>query len=179
MDEDLPHDESKLSRIVKRSYIIIISVIIIFLLLINTAPGYHVIYLLSGKLVSSTLNEDHTFELKNGGKVVFNKQTYETLRAIYYQNQRTEFKACLTGYKESNSYIVEDIYIPKIYDQTVFSVTSAICNSSTIISLHSHPPMRCLFSEQDIRSYNKFRQVNPDGIIGLMCNHDRITFFGQ
>jgi proteasome lid subunit RPN8/RPN11 len=170
-------EERKLKIFLKKTYLIIISVIIIVLLVINSAPGYHVISVLSGKIVSTTLNEDYTFDIYTG-QVVFEKEVFEKLQEIYFSNQKHEFKVCLIGEKQGSNYLVNDIYVPYIYRQDVFSVTSHPCNQSTIISLHSHPPLRCIFSEQDIISFNNFRKINPDGIIGLMCDEDRLSFFG-
>ena len=181
MEEDPVHDEpeeSPVKRFLKRTYIVIIALFLILLLIVNTNTGYHLISLFSGKIVSSTLQEDYSFDLRYGGKVFFEKNIYDVLRDIYIRNQKTEFKVCLTGDKEDNNYLITGLYTPKIYAQDVFSVTSQICNNSTIISLHSHPPLRCIFSEQDITSYNRFKQINSDGMIGLMCGEERLSFFG-
>ncbi len=179
MEEEHEHEEeSPIKRFLKRTYIIIIALFLIVLLIVNTNAGYHLISLFNGKIISSTLQEDYSFDLKFGGKVFFKENIYEILREIYIKNQKAEFKACLTGYKEDNNYIVTGLYTPKIYAQDVFSVTSQICNNETIISLHSHPPFRCIFSEQDITSYNRFKQINEDAIIALMCDVDRLSFFG-
>lgn len=181
LDEELDieeQEESRLKIFLKKTYIIILAIILLLLFVINSAPGYHVISVLSGKIVSSTLNEDYTFDLKYGGKVLFEKGVFERLRQIYLANQKHEFKVCLQGYKENKNYFANDIYIPRIYKQDVFSVSSQLCDKDTIISLHSHPPLRCIFSQQDIRSFESFRRINPDGIIGLMCNKERLSFFG-
>jgi proteasome lid subunit RPN8/RPN11 len=177
-DIDKQEEESRFRKVLKKTYVLITVFLLLILFLVNTAPGYHLISVLSGKIVSSTLEEDYTFNLKYGGKVVFNKKVYENLRQIYQENQKHEFKACLQGEKKNKDYYVDGIYIPKIYSQDVFSVSSQICNSSTIISLHSHPPLRCIFSEQDIKSYNNFKQINPRAMLGLMCDEERLTFFG-
>ncbi len=184
MDKDIKDiqeeikEDSKILRIIKKAYIIIIALILVLLLIVNTNTGYHLISFFSGKIVSSNLNEDYTFDLKFGGKVIFNETIWNDLGYIYDTNRKHEFKVCLTGHKQENSYYVTGLYMPKIYSQDVYSVHSQVCNNETIISLHSHPPLRCIFSEQDIVSYNQFNRINPDPIIGLMCGETRLSFFG-
>ncbi|MFH2020333.1 MAG: hypothetical protein ABIJ34_02900 [archaeon] len=176
IEEELSED-SKFVRFLKRTYILIIAVFMILLLLVNTNAGYHIISVASGKIVSSSFDE-YTFELKNGNHVIFAPSAWDELSVMYEKNQKHEFKACLLGYKKDDSYFIEGIYIPVIYSQDVYSVTSQMCNNETIISLHSHPPLRCIFSEQDILSYNQFRAVSKDGMIGLMCEEKRLSFYG-
>ena len=69
--------------------------------------------------------------------------------------------------------------MPKAFGQSVSHVSAELCNSNTIVALHSHPYKRCIFSEQDIKSYEAARQINPDAIIGLMCEADRFGFYGS
>src|SRR3989344_1027426 len=175
--ENLNQDKKLLKRL-KKIYIVVIALLLAALLIMNTNAGYHIISLLSGRIVTSNLGEDYTFALKKGGLVIFEKETYEILRQMYLDNQEHEIKACLTGYRNENNYVVEGLYAPLIYRQDVYSVTSQLCNSSTIVSLHSHPPLSCIFSEQDIESYVAFKGVNPEGIIGVMCGEETITFYG-
>lgn len=178
---ELKKEESKLFKFLKRTYIVIIAFVLLTLLLVNTQTGYHLVSIISGNLVSSTLNEDYSFDLKQGGKVFFEESFWSQLSEYYKENQKYEFKLCLVGYKEENTdnFYVTNIYKPYIYKQDVFSVTSTPCNSSTIVSLHSHPPLHCIFSEQDMRSYEQFKQINPDGIVALMCDKEKFTFYRQ
>lgn len=179
--EELKKEESKLFKFLKRTYIIVLALVIFTLLLVNTQTGYHLISLMSGNLVSSTLNNDYSFDLRQGGKIYFVKNTWDMLSTYYDENQKYEFKLCLTGYKEENKsdYYITGIYQPYIYAQDVFSVTAQLCNSSTIVSLHSHPPLHCVFSEQDMRAYEQFQQINVEGILGLMCDKERMTFYKE
>ncbi|MCM2325362.1 MAG: hypothetical protein NDI94_02775 [Candidatus Woesearchaeota archaeon] len=171
-------EESKLLKAIKRGYIIIISLLLISLIFFSSSVGFHIISLFSGRIVSSPLNADYSFDLKEGGRVVFEKDVFLGLQKIYDENQKHEIKACLLGRKDGRDYLVNSFYIPVIYNQEVYSVTAKICNSETIISMHSHPALHCIFSEQDVISFNAFRKVNPDGIIGLLCGRERMTFFG-
>ncbi len=175
--KDLKEEESIVFRKLKRVYIVAIALILLALLLVNTQTGYHLINLASGNLVSSTLDENYSFDLKQGGKVYFEQSLWNVLEQYYKDNQKAEFKLCITGQKQGMDFYTESIYQPYIYSQDVFSVTATPCNSSTIISLHSHPPLHCVFSEQDMRAYETFRQISPDGIVALMCGDQKLTFY--
>jgi hypothetical protein len=176
--DDYPEEESKLKKLLKRTYVVGIALFLVFLFLVNTLPGYHIVSLVSGRLVSSTLQEDYSFSLKNGGIVIFQLAVFENLRELYLDNQQHEIKVCLTGDKNNSTYHVTGMYIPKIYHQDFRSVSSEFCNSETIVTLHSHPFLSCIFSDQDIKSFNNYRKSNPDALLGLMCEQERFTFYG-
>lgn len=175
--EEIPED-SPLKKALKKIYISVIALFLVSLLVMNTGAGNHIISYLSGKVVTSRLQEGNMFELKNNGSVVFDEIAFLTLQELYKNIQKTEFKVCLTGYKKEKDYFVEGLYIPKTYDKQVYSVTAALCDNSTIISLHTHPYLHCIFSDQDIENLAAYRQSNPDVILGLMCDRDKITFYG-
>lgn len=187
MDKDILHEgeyfeeipeESPLQKNLRRAYIIIVALFLILLLIINTNAGAHFISVLAGKIITSKLNQDHSFNLRDSGQVIFLNQTYMALDDLYEMNQKAEFKICLTGEKIGKNYYVSGMYIPKTYGREVYSVTAAMCSSETIISLHSHPYLHCIFSNQDIDNLRVYRQVNPDMILGVMCDRDKITFYG-
>ena len=98
-DNDIKEEpeESPVKRILRKTYLVIIAIFLILLFIVNTNTGYHLISLFSGKIVSSTLQEDYSFDLKFGGKVIFENNVYEVLKDIYLKNQKAEFKVCLTG----------------------------------------------------------------------------------
>ncbi len=178
MDEFPEEKESKFKQVLRRTYIIVISLFIVFLFLVNTLPGYHILSLMSGRLVSSTLEEDYSFLLKDGKRVVFNPVIFESLREHYLNSQQNEIKVCLTGKKDTSTYYVTGMYIPTIYHQDFRSVSSEYCNKDTIVTLHSHPFLSCIFSDQDIKSFNEYIKFNPDALLGLMCEQERFTFYG-
>ncbi len=161
---------------IKRLLLVAASIFLVILIVTYIVPG-NIFYILEGRIVSEKLT-DFSVNLKNSGKVVFEKSAYEKLRWLYFSEQRNEFKACLLGKKEGKDYFVSDLYLPKTFGQGVSHVSAELCNKETIISLHTHPYKRCIFSEQDIKSYEAVRQVNPDAIIGLMCEADRFGFYG-
>lgn len=153
----------------------------IFLVILITfyfVPGSYVLDILEGRLVSEKLNPDFSINLKNGGKVIFEKAAYEQLRKFYFAEQKNEFKACLLGKKEGGDYFVSGLYLPKTFGQSVSHVSAELCSKETIISLHTHPYAHCIFSPQDIKSYGAVRKINPSSFIGLMCGPDRFSFYG-
>ena len=174
-----PEEESKLKRILKRVFLAIIGLFMLFLILSYFLPGYHLLSLLEGRIVSATLQSDHTVPLKAGGKVIFVPEVYEELKQIYLSIQKTEFKVCLQGEKRGDAYHIKNIYVPETYERSFRHVSAELCDESTIIPLHSHPFMRCLFSAQDIRSYRAFRRINPEAMTGLMCAVDRFSFYAE
>ena len=162
----------------KRLIIAVISVFLIILFVSYLIVGTRVLNIIAGQFGSTTVEEDFTAELDNGGKVVFSEDVYERLRELYFDEQRNEFKVCLEGSKEGNNYFVTGLTTPVIFSQSFSRVSAEPCDENTIISMHTHPFKSCIFSGQDIRTYEFVREVNPDAIIGLMCEPDRFDFYG-
>lgn len=94
----------------------------------------------------------------------------------YNKDSNKKINSQLSNYTKK-IYKVYGFYIPKIFSNDVFSVTSQICNNKTIIDLHTHPILHCIFSEQDIKSYNQLKMSNPDLIMVLMCDEKRFNFY--
>jgi xanthine/uracil/vitamin C permease (AzgA family) len=164
----------KLKR--KKIFIAILGIFMAVLVITYLVPGSYVLSILEGQVTSYKLNSDLTIDLKNGDKIIFDNSTYEQLKQMYFAEQRSEFKACLEGYKENSNYLVTGLYVPETLSQSFSHVTANLCNNSTIISLHTHPYMHCIFSYQDIQGLDAVRKVNPDAIIGLMCETNRFNF---
>ena len=171
-------DEEIIKNKTKKKRILTISVLLIALVVINSYSGYHIINYFNTLMVSTTIDNNFEMNLKYGGKINFDIKTFTKLQNYYLKNQELEFKACLTGKKDNNDYYVTGMYFPKMIQQTVHSVRAEMCNKETIISLHTHPYLSCIFSEQDMKTYSKFIITNPDSIYGLMCAKNRFTFYG-
>ena len=166
--------EEYLEKLKKRQNLIkIAGLISIILIVIYIFPND----ILAGQIESKKLNEDLTIDLDDG-KIIFGNNTYERLLQMYLAEQEHEIKICLTGIKQNHNYIITDLYEPEIISQSFSHVSAEHCNSETIIPLHSHPFKHCIFSQQDIMSYEKFTEINPDAIAGLMCEPNRFTFYG-
>lgn len=177
--EDLhPEEESKLKKKAKRIIMVFLALILLILILSYFLPGRYIPDIITGISRTYKVNNDDTIDFK-GNKIIFNPDAYNQLLDIYFASQKTEFKVCLIGEKIDSDYLINSLYIPETLRQTVFSVHAIICNSSTIIDLHSHPYKRCVFSDEDINSYRKFRGVSKDGMIALMCEKDRFDFYKE
>ncbi len=172
-------EESRLVKAIKRIFIIFISLLLLILILTYFVPGYPINDIIAGMIESSRIDENFAAALNNGNRVIFEPAVYNELKDIYYKNQRTEFKVCLKGYKINDDYRINELYIPKTYFQSFANVVSQECSSDTLIPLHKHPDKRCIFSVQDINSYNAFKRINNESIIGLMCGKDRFGFYGD
>ncbi|MEM3374313.1 MAG: hypothetical protein QXE31_03770 [Candidatus Woesearchaeota archaeon] len=174
-------EESELKKILKKTYIILITFFIIFLLISNLL-GFHILNILFGKIISTEINDNYEIILNNK-KIIIGKENYNALLSIFRQNQKSEIKMCLYGNisNEQNLgyqvYNVKGIYIPKIYGSDVYKVVSEICDDKTLIELHTHPILHCIFSNQDIESYNQIKWDSPNVIIGLMCDEKRFNFY--
>ncbi|MAG92030.1 hypothetical protein CMO83_05120 [Candidatus Woesearchaeota archaeon] len=174
--QDIP-PESKFSKIIKKSSIVIISLVMVFLIISYVLPRYSIFRIIAGQLNSYEV-DDNVIILKNNQKIIFENNTYDELLGIYLDNQEHEFKACLIGNKQDNNYHVEKIEIPKIFSQTFSSVSAEPCEQDAIISLHSHPFKSCFLSVHDVRGYRFVRDINEDAIIGIMCESNRFNFYG-
>jgi|SRR3989344_2225620 len=178
IEDKFNEEESKLHKAIKRIFIIIMALFLIMLILTYLVPGNNILSILEGRFVSVPIEEDFTANLDNGGKVVFSSSVYEELKQIYLKEQKNEFKVCLVGNKILDRYYITELRTPKTISQDVFSVYAEQCSKETLIPLHSHPFKHCIFSSQDIKSYELFKEINKDAIIGLMCEPARFNFYG-
>lgn len=178
IEDEFNEGESKLTKIIKRIITIVIALSLILLVLTYLIPGNDLIQILQGRFVSAPLEEDFTVDLNNKGKVIFYSEVYNELKQIYLKEQKNEFKVCLVGNKINNNYYIYDLETPYIVSQDVFSVLAEECSKETLIPLHSHPYKHCIFSSQDIKSHERFKKINPEAIIGLMCEPVRFSFYG-
>ncbi len=176
--KEVKEEESKLKKLIKKLYVIFIVLFLLSLLLFNSLFGTHAFQIITGKIISKEISIDYTITLNNSSKIFFGEDNYNILLYLFRENQQTEIKVCLLGEKIENNYYIKGIYVPKTFQKDVYSVTSLPCNSSTIISLHTHPILHCIFSNQDMESYNKYKYINKDMIMALMCDEKRFSFFG-
>ena|SRR3989344_5123593 len=160
----------------KKIIIVAISIFLVLLVMPYFILGNNILYIIEGKFVSSKIGNDFSVAFSSG-KVIFENETYKKLKEFYFANQKSEFKVCLIGKKDGKNYFISELYVPKTFGQSVSHVSAELCNSGTIVALHSHPYKRCIFSDVDINSYETVRQINPDAIIGLMCEAGRFGFY--
>ena len=175
----IDNDEEKPPSLFKKILMGIAGILLVILFLSYFGVGNRLIPILEGRLVSTTVGDDFVANLSHGGKVVFERSVYEKLLEKYFAEQEHEFSVCLLGYKQGKDYLITGFATTETFHQSFANVISEQCPPTTIIPLHTHPYKHCIFSEQDIRSYEAFLKVNPDAITGLMCEPDRFTFHGH
>lgn len=108
--------------------------------------------------------------------IIFDYMTYKELKEIYFSNERDEFKLCLKGKTIGNLYFINEIFKPKVYFADFNEVVAERCPKDTLIDLHKHPFRQCIFSKQDIDSFNLIKQENDKVLMAVMCEEGRFNF---
>ena len=175
IEAELTEEDSPFKRTVKKIALGVIGLFLAMLIFTYLIPGTYVMSVLEGMFVSAKL-QNFTVPVQEG-HVIFEGAVYKELKEIYLAEQRNEFKVCLGGYKEGDDYYVNSLYKPIIHSQSFSHVSAEQCPAETIIPLHSHPYKSCIFSAQDIQSYEHFQSINPEAILGLICEVDRFSFY--
>jgi len=176
-EEHEDYEESPIKRIIKRTVLLLLGVFLIVLMISYFVFGGTMRPIVMSYFISFSLDDEFSAALPNA-RVIFDAGAYEELKQIYFKEQKNEFKVCLQGEKRGNDYYVTGLKVPKMFSQSFNRVVSEFCDEGTIIPLHSHPRLSCGFSQQDIRSYEQFLSINPDAIIGLMCETNKFNFYG-
>ncbi|MDD5178246.1 MAG: hypothetical protein PHT54_03135 [Candidatus Nanoarchaeia archaeon] len=109
--------------------------------------------------------------------IIFNNELYKELLDIRKENIDVEFKLCLFADYSNKTYTVKELYKPITYTQEYNKVVSEPCPKETLIDLHSHPYKHCSFSEQDVISFNKFKELSKDAIMMVMCEENRFNIY--
>jgi hypothetical protein len=174
--EEFKEEESEIKKGLRKIYIIIMALFLAFLILGNSLVGSFLVSLFSGK-ISSVAITDNIIKFDNR-TLYFEPTIYDRLKQYYNENQKSEIKLCMTGVITGNKYYITGMYSPVTYKKDVFSVTSQMCNADTVIDLHTHPYLHCIFSNQDITSYTSYHKYNPGAIMALMCEEDRFSLYG-
>ena len=167
--EEIEEEESKYRKILVYG----VAVFLILLMVSYSAIGLGLGDIIVSLVITSPIN-DHT--IIDDVTVVFENNTLEQLQEIYLETQQYEIKVCLLGEYDGN-YTVTSLYEPTIYFQAFNRVISEGCSAETIVSLHSHPHRHCIASQQDLFSLELQQGKNPNAIIGVMCEIDRINFY--
>jgi hypothetical protein len=176
--EDALKDPSKEPSKLYRWFIGISGLLVIGIFLLVYLGNGQSLSFIEGRAKSSTISSEYVLKLENGREVHFTKSVYDSLVLLLRNSEGNEFKACLLGQKDGTKYEIDSFYIPKVYGRGYDHVIAELCNEKTLIPLHSHPIDNCVFSDQDLKSYEQFKSVNPDALMGLMCSVDRFSFYG-
>ena len=158
---------------IKKFLVCIIAITIIILLLTYITIDIGMLnQLTASKIINNkTKFKDLTIEFTNN--------TYKQILNIYLDQQPNEIKLCLLGTIKDKTYTITKIIQPKIIHQEFSKVESIPCPKQTIIDLHSHPRKSCIFSQQDIKSYNINKQNNPNLLMAVLCDHNKINFYQE
>ncbi len=174
MDHDLLHPiedhelrERKLPKIIWK--ILAFIFLSIFVTYFVTTP--RVLSMIPGLLASETLEANQI--QTDYGIITFDEDILASLIGLYHANEK-EFKACLLGHVDEEGYIINELFLPKIYEQDYDHVVSAGCPNETLLDLHSHPQQHCTFSAQDRNSFNP---EDANTLLTVMCNDQRFIFF--
>ena len=167
-------EERERKKRIKKYITLPLTIFLLILLIVYLFPG-DLLQIIESSFVSNKLNN---FEIQfQSGEVVFKKEIYEELKGYYLKNQKREIKVCLIGEKLGEIYHVKKLIIPLVLDSSVTHIKTQQCPIETLISLHSHPFKRCIFSEQDIKYYGHLKERNKDAIIGVMCDINQFGFY--
>src|SRR3989338_6206334 len=187
--ESNPHDVFHEQESKTKKYIILILALFMIILIISYFIfGQHLFNIIEGIIVSQQFTDLTTvYSSSNGSNgsngsnytIRFTQYSFDELQQYYIANQKTEVSVCLIGLFSDNLYMIHKLYYPKIINQAFEHVTFQSCPSNTIIVLHTHPYKSCIFSEQDIKSYQQNRQSSPNIMVALMCEENRFTFYRE
>lgn len=151
---------------------------IIILLLSLTVVTFPIGDILSGKLESSPL-QANILNLDTL-TIHFSDPVLQQLQAMYKQNQKTEWSACLQGTianKPKPYYAITSLYQPTMYEQTFSHISFEPCSSETLIILHTHPYKSCIASQTDLNTLEKTKQRNEDVLMIIMCESERFSVY--
>ncbi|MFA6888629.1 MAG: Mov34/MPN/PAD-1 family protein [Candidatus Woesearchaeota archaeon] len=172
-------EEHPIWKVVKKTVLIIMGLFLLYLTISYIGFGSEIINIIHGQLASEKIQQtdNYYYFTLNTTTVIFSNALYEQILLLYETNQQHEFIACLYGTYENETYTLTELAVPEIYSQSVFRVVSAGCDKA-LVTLHSHPYKHCLFSDQDIISYNSFAAENDNGLYAMMCEENRFNWIG-
>lgn len=173
MDEnhiDEEYEDSKLKKVLVTGG----AIFLIFLVLSYMLTSFGVGTILASMIESDTIEGD---SIDTGEfEVIFLNNTYDEVLEVYNEDLSVETKMCLFGYYDGDYYVTE-VLKPIIHSQSFNQVVSEGCPDEVLISLHSHPYKQCLASEQDLDNLMGSKEVNPNALIGIICEEDRFSFY--
>lgn len=166
-----PHQQSYFRKV-----LVISSGILLVLLIISYVfVSFPIDKIIAGKLASDLLQEN----ILSAGNltVIFENGTDQRLQALYHEEQKVEFSACLGGTKEGNMYIITSLYQPKMFQQSFNHVSFEPCSAETLLILHTHPYKSCIASATDLNTLRKTQERNPDTLMIVMCEPRRLSVY--
>tara|TARA_Y100000310_G_scaffold345288_1_gene463441 strand:+ start:5787 stop:6353 length:567 start_codon:yes stop_codon:yes gene_type:complete len=166
--------EDEKPSLLKKIFLISIALFLIFLIIFYIFLTPSIRNIIVGIFESDTV-ENNVIEINSSNYIIFTADTFGILKEVNNQDPELEFKACLKGTILDGDYYIDEVFIPKTFDQKYNSVTAEPCPPESLVSLHSHPLKRCIPSEVDLKNYEKFKQKNPDALLAIMCEPNRFN----
>ncbi len=158
----------------------ILSVMMAIMFVLWIVAGFPVGGIIRGQIESTPL-EEGVLKLDNF-TLEFDDVVLSELLTLYYANQAEEFSVCLSGEFSENlifkdSYYIDSLYVPEMYEQSYSHVRFESCDSSTIVMLHTHPYKSCLASSTDLDTLASSQEFNPDMVMLVMCEPERFSVY--
>ncbi len=174
MEEEIKIEEIKESKL-KKFFIIIIGAFLILLIVSYLIISYPTFNIIRGQLESYPIKDNKI--LVENITIILDKNVFDNLQEIYFDEQKVEFSVCLLGQKNENEYYINYLYKPITYDQKFDSVRFEPCSENTLIMLHSHPYKSCLASGTDLENLEKNKKINKNLLMVVMCQPDRFAVY--
>jgi len=158
-----------------KALIVIGGIVLVLLMFSFALVSYPVGDFILGRLQSSEFQG--TVLTLGDLRVEFDQTTYAELQGMYFDNQKTEFSVCLIGEKKGDTYKISSLYVPLTFEQSFSHVRHEPCNAETIILLHTHPYRSCRASAVDIDTLERTKLRNPDVLMAVMCEPQRVSLY--
>lgn len=109
--------------------------------------------------------------------LIFENGTSDRLQELYFAEQAREFAVCLKGDVVDGDYIIDDLYVPEMYEQRFNHVRFEGCDGDSLVLLHTHPYKSCLASDTDLETLQRMREINEDVLMVVMCEPGRFSVY--
>lgn len=160
---------------IKKSIVVIGGTLLLLLMFSYVFVTYPISAIIEGKLESELLSEDR-LDL-DFFSIVFVNESYDILRSLYFKERKVEFSVCLLGEKDNDTYYIDSLYQPMMYEQYFNRVVFDPCSEDTLVILHTHPYKRCSASRADLRMLEKTKERNSDVLMVIMCESERFSVY--
>ena len=173
-EEEIIEEKSGLRKFFLMVGAILIAVLVMSYIFVTFPIGS----IIEGQVESAAISGDVV--IYGNISIAFENSTGDALKKDYFGQQKNEFSLCLLGNVEKNknlTYHVKTFYRPETVSKSFSEVVFRPCSADTIILLHTHPYKSCLASEEDIRTLNESKKLNPDVIMAIMCEPERFSVY--
>jgi len=178
-ESELLREEKKLSPSLKKAIVAFIGLVVIFLFISLIYIQYPLFNVIQGQIESKSA-DSNILQLKNL-KIIFTEGAMYELRESFSINREFETSRCLKGelrtISGTEAYLIDEVYTPKIYEQSFRHVTSEPCSEDTLIMFHTHPYKSCVASSTDLSTLKSNQVVNPEIIMIVMCEENRFAIY--